>query len=126
MIPVNLLSSKIKEFLINQLDGIAKTNPMIGFIKPIIVKIIDNNFNKTKKFFNLIADSEGNIDIESILPEMIESVMKTEPFVFKTDFIGDIEIGGGLIKLNVPIVNKTLAFNNEDLEVLKELLITKE
>jgi hypothetical protein len=83
---------------------------------------VDKNFHKTKKFLDLIADETGDIDIETLLPEMIDSVMNTSPFTFKTDFMGDIELGGGLIKLNIPVINKTLIFNGDDLETLKDIL----
>ena len=40
-------------------------------------------------------DENGNIDIENILTEMTEDLLNTNPFLFKTQIIGDIEIGGG-------------------------------
>lgn len=51
--------------------------------------------------------------------------MTTEPFTFKTPFMGDINIGGGTIKLNIPLTNKSLVFNGQDLEGFKELLTAK-
>ena len=75
---------------------------------------------------DLIANDEGKIDIENILAEMIENVMTTNPFTFKTSFIGDIEIGGGQIKLNLPLTNKRLVLDMTDLEAFKEMLVTKE
>lgn len=50
---------------------------------------------------NRFADrQQGNVDVEGILTEMMENLMTTNPFSFKTSFIGDIEIGGGQIKFN--------------------------
>lgn len=69
--------------------------------------------------------SKGNIDIENILAEMMENVMTTQPFTFNTSVIGDIEVGGGHIKLNLPFTNKRLVLNMDDLEAFKEMLITK-
>lgn len=60
-----------------------------------------------------------------ILTEMMENLMTTNPFSFKTSFIGDIEIGGGQIKFNLPLTNKRLVLNMSDLEAFKETLITK-
>lgn len=48
--------------------------------------------------------------------------MSSRPFTINTSFIGDIEIGEGMIKMNLPVVNKRLAFNMSDLQELKELL----
>ena len=51
--------------------------------------------DKVTKALDLIADENGNIDIENILTEMTEGLLNTNPFLFKTQVIGDIEIGGG-------------------------------
>lgn len=118
-----LLSSKLKEYILNEINSMAKTNPLIGFTKPILTRVVDKNYTKIRKAVDFIADNEGNVDIENILPEMIESVMNTEPFKINTDFIGDVEIGGGLIKLQLPMTSKSLILNTEDLEKLKTLLI---
>lgn len=72
------------------------------------------------------ADKDGNIDIENILTEMMENLMTTNPFTFKTSFVGDIEIGGGEIKFNLPLTNKKLVLDMTDLETFKEMLITKD
>lgn len=106
--------------------SMAKTNPMIGFMKPLITRALDKNFSKVSKALDLIADKDGNIDIENILTEMMENLMTTNPFTFKTSFVGDIEIGGGEIKFNLPLTNKRLVLNMTDLETFKEMLITKD
>lgn len=59
------------------------------------------------------------------ITEMMENLMNTNPFTFKTSFIGDIEIGGGEIKFNLPFTSKRLVLNITDLETFKEMLITK-
>lgn len=57
-----------------------KANPMIGFMKPLIIRALDKNFSKVSKTLDLIADKDGNIDIENILTEMMENLMTTNPF----------------------------------------------
>ena len=59
------------------------------------------------------------------MSEMITNTINTEPFIINTSFIGDVEIGGGLIKLNIPFINNKLVLNLQDLNILKEMLITK-
>ncbi|MEE1476282.1 hypothetical protein [Fusobacterium sp.] len=81
---------------------------------------------RSSGLLDLIADKDGNIDIENILTEMMENLMTTNPFTFKTSFVGDIEIGGGEIKFNLPLTNKRLVLNMTDLETFKEMLITKD
>lgn len=122
MVTTKQLSDNLKSYISLQLDSLAQSNPMISFIKPLVTRAIDKNFNKVEKSLNLISDNDGNIDIENILTEMIQSVMTTSPFTFKTSFIGDVEIGGGLIKLNVPLTNRRLILNTTDLETFKEML----
>lgn len=125
MVDVNQLTSKLKEYVTTQVDIMAKSNPMVSFAKPLITRAVDKNFTKVKTALELIADENGNIDAEAILSEMIESVMTTEPFTFKTSYVGDIEIGGGLIKLNVPMTSKRLVFNQADLQSFREILTAK-
>lgn len=125
MINTNELTMKLREYINSQIVSLAKTNPMIGFIKPLISRVVDKNFNKINKALGLIADENGNVDIENILEEMIQSVMTTEPFTFNTSFAGDIEIGGGLIKLNIPLTDKRLILNKIDIQNFRNLLIGK-
>ena len=93
-------------------------------IKPLITRALNKKFSEVTKLLDLIADDNGNIDIENILPEMIGNIMNVEPFIFNTPFLGDIELGGGSIKLNIPLTDKKLVLGEEDLKALKELLIS--
>lgn len=120
---LQLLNNKLNEFVLNELDKIAKSNPLIGFSKPLITRVINNNFNKVKGILNLLSDSQGNIDIENILPEMIQSLMNVDTFTYNTDFMGDIIIGNGKIQFTIPVIQKTLILNTGDIEDLRQFLI---
>lgn len=126
MVAVIQLTNKLKSYISTQLDSMSKTSPMIGFIKPLITRALDKNFSKITKSLDLIADENGNVDVEGILTEMMENLMTTQPFTFKTSFVGDIEVGNGNIKLNIPLTDKRLVFNMTDLENFKEMLIAKD
>lgn len=126
MVTIMQLTDNLRAYVATQLDTMSKNTPMIGFMKPLITRALDKNFSKVTKALNLIANDEGKIDIENILTEMMENVMNTNPFTFKTSFIGDVEIGGGQIKFNLPLTNKRLVLDMTDLETFKEMLITKE
>lgn len=119
------LTDNIKSYISLQLDSMSKTTPIIGFMKPLITRALDKNFSKVTKALDLIADSEGNVDIENIISEMIDNLINTNPFTFKTSFIGDVEIGGGEIKFNLPLTNKRLVLNTTDLDTFKEMITTK-
>lgn len=125
MVTIPQLTDNLKSYISLQIDSMSTTNPMISFIKPLITRALDKNFDKVKSMLELIADSEGNIDIENIMTEMIGNVVNTKPFTFKTPFIGNIDVGGGHIILNVPLTNKRLVLNTNDLETFKDMLITK-
>ena len=125
MVTVVQLTDNLKSYVLLQLDSMSKSNPMVGFMKPFITRALDKNFDKVTKTLDLISDKEGNIDIENIITEMMENLINTNPFTFKTSFIGDIEIGGGEIKFNLPFTSKRLVLNITDLETFKEMLITK-
>ena len=126
MMTIMQLTDNLRTYITTQLDTMSKNTPMIGFMKPLITKALDKNFSKVTKALDLIANDEGKIDIENILTEMMENVINTNPFTFKTSFIGDVEIGGGQIKFNLPLTNKRLVLDMTDLEAFKEMLITKE
>lgn len=119
------LIDNLKAYIALQLDTMSKTTPIVGIAKPIITRMVNNNIGKVTKTLNLIADENGNIDVENIITEMMDNIMHSNPFVYNTSFMGDIEIGGGQIKLNLPFTNKRLVLNTTDLETFKEMLTTK-
>ena len=114
---------RLKLFLHKQINSLALTNPMISFTKPIILKVIDNNIHKANGLLSMVADETGDIDVQSLIPEMIQSVMTTKPFVYHTEFLGDLEIGGGSIKMNIPMTNSQIVLTKADLDMLKETFL---
>ena len=126
MIAIDKLTQNLKAYVVTQIDTMSKNTPMISFMKPLITRALDKNFNKITKALDLIADENGNIDIENILTEMSEGLINTNPFSFKTQVIGDIEIGGGQIKFNLPFTSKRLVLNMDDINTFKEMLTNKE
>lgn len=116
----------LKIFLNKQINSLAMTNPLISFSKPLITRIVNNKIDQADKFLSMLADSNGEIDVQSLIPEMIQSVMNTRPFVYPTGFLGDLEIGGGFIKINIPMTNNQIVLGKADLDTLKDLFINKE
>ena len=119
------LTDNIKTYISTQIEQLSNGNPIIGFLKPLVMRALDKNFSKVHTALDLIADENGNIDAEAILTEMIESIRTSQPFTFNTSFIGDIELGGGSIKFNLPFTNKKLIVGMSDREMFKEILTTK-
>lgn len=78
----------------------------------------------TQGIWDAIADKDGMIDIEGIFDEEMEVINNIDNFNFDIPFIGGGNISKGIISLEVPYVNKIVALNQTDLEVLKESLIS--
>jgi hypothetical protein len=56
---------------------------------------------------------------------MRDSVLTSQPFTVNLPVLGDVEVGNGLIMANIPMINKRLVLNRDDLNMLKEMLIIK-
>lgn len=114
-------TEKLKIFLGKQINSLATNNPLIAFAQPMISRIVNNKLNNASGFLSMLADDSGEIDTKALIPEMIQSVMNTKPFIYHTEFLGDLEIGGGFIKLNIPMTNNQLVLGRNDLEDLKRI-----
>ena len=125
MVSVMQLSKNLKDYMVSQIDVLSSSAPMVGFMKPLIIRALDKNMSKIHNAVDLIADKDGNVDIENIMAEMLDNISGMKPFSFNTSFMGDIEIGGGQVKLNVPFINKRVVLNQTDLETLRDMLTTK-
>lgn len=114
-------TEKLKVFLSKQINSLAMNNPLVAFAQPMISRIVNNKLNNAHGFLSMLADDSGEIDTNALIPEMIQSVMNTKPFVYHTEFLGDLEIGGGFIKLNIPMTNNQIVLGRNDLEDLKRI-----
>lgn len=119
---INTLVERIQSYVIAQTESMALDNPVVSFVKPLITRAMNKNLNKVRRALELISDENGQVDVDAILNEMIESVVTTKPFIINTQFIGNIEVGGGEIKLNLPFTSKRLVLNQVDLNNFKNLL----
>ena len=114
-------TEKLKIFLNKQVSSLAMNNPLIAFAQPMITRIVSNKLNSAHGFLSMLTDESGEIDTKTLIPERIQSIMNTKPFVYHTEFLGDLEIGGGFIKLNIPMTNNQLVLGRNDLEDLKQI-----
>lgn len=105
-------------------QGMGESSPAIRLLIPLAKRAITNNINSFDKFLKPIADKDSMIDIEGIFDEEMEVINNIDNFNFDIPFIGGGNISKGIISLEVPYVNKIVALNQTDLEVLKESLIS--
>lgn len=115
------VTEKLKIFLNKQVSSLAVSNPLIAFAQPMITRIVNNKLNNAHGFLSMLADENGEIDTKTLIPEMVQSVLNTKPFVYHTELLGDLEIGGGFIKLNIPMTSSQLVLGRNDLEELKQI-----
>ena len=122
MITIDNVISGIKKFILLQIDKLSEGSPLIQFMKPLIIRAVDNGVKNTRSMIELLADANGNIDTGQIIDEMVSNVINTKPFTIKVPYLNNIIIGDGTIQINVPFIDKKVVFNTEDLNTLKELI----
>lgn len=122
MITIDNVISGIKKFVLLQINKLSEGSPLVQFMRPLIVRAIDNGVKNTRSMIELLADANGNIDTGQIIDEMVSNVINTKPFTIKVPYLDNIIIGGGTIQINVPFIDKKVVFNTEDLNTLKELI----
>lgn len=125
MVKIDKLMNSLKMYANSQLQDISKGNPALSFFYPVLTRAIHNSIDRAYSTISLLADKDGNIDIEELISEMSNSLINTQPFSINTGFMGDIIIGNGSIKVTLPYVHKDIVFNSNDLDKLRELLSIK-
>lgn len=116
----------LRLYIDSQLDIMSKNTPIIGVAKPIITRIVNNNIGKLSNILGLMANESGDIDIENILNEMLSNIMSANSFSVNIPVIGDVELGGGFIKLNIPFTDKRIVLDKTDFDTFKEMIINKQ
>lgn len=122
MMTIDNVISGIKKFILLQIDKLSEGSPLVQFMKPLIIRAVDNGIKNTRSMIELLADANGNIDTGQIIDEMVSNVINTKPFTIKVPYLDNIIIGDGTIQINIPFIDKKVVFNTEDLNTLKELI----
>lgn len=77
-----------------------------------------------KRLFVLTQDENGMIDVEGIMSETIDNLLVAQVKKYP-EVLGGVEIGNGKVRMNIPVINKVVEFDTDDIKTLKETLITK-
>ena len=120
---VDVIMDNLHRFIDMKLSALAQENPLLALIKPLASRAIDNNLYKIEFLLKQVSDKDGLVDIDGILTEMSENILNTKPFKLDTGLLGELEIGSGKIKMDIPMMNKSLVLNQQDLLELKNMLI---
>lgn len=108
-----------------QINSICGDSLIGNFMKPLVKRGIENKLSEVETFINLFVNKEGNIDIGGIIDEMSVNVIQSKPFTKELGELGNIEIGEGKVKLNIPAIDKRLVYTEADFKILKDLLTNK-
>lgn len=111
-------------FVNNKVTDLSTQNPLINIFRPVIARAVNNNLNKLNVVLKLIQDADGNIDIENILSEMIDNLVVSKIQKYP-DILGGVTIGEGHIKIGLPLINKAIMLDSDDIEEFKEKLIAQ-
>lgn len=123
MITAKDVKEKLTTFLGEEVTKISNSNPMIAFFKPIIDRIINGNINKLDDMLKLLENDKGHIDVTHILSEMTNSLMTTQPFTLDVGLFGNIEIGNGIVKMDVPFTDKSITLNSDDITRFRRMFL---
>ena len=115
---VDVIMNNLRNFVSVKLTSLSQNNPMMALIKPLASRVIDNNMYKVETLLKQISDKDGLVDIEG----MSDNIINIKPFKVETGLLGQLEIGAGKIKMDIPMVNKSLVLNQQDLNELKDML----
>jgi hypothetical protein len=109
----------MKAFANAKISDMGSNNSIILFTQPILNRAVDNMLHKADSLLALIEDPNGCIDIESIVDEMITNLITTKSRTYD-DILAGLTIGDGHIKINIPLIDKQLVFDTND---IKEMLM---
>jgi hypothetical protein len=121
MVTVDRFTNNVQTYVDVLLKKLSKDNPLIGLTKPLIQRGVSKYTDDIKKYANMIADKDGNIDVVGILDEMTDSVISDSKFDIDTPF-GKINIGEGKVVIPIPLSTKSVTLDLDDITELKNTL----
>lgn len=124
MVERKIIIDKVVGFANAKLSEMSSTNPFVLIIRPFVARAINNNISKFDSLLKIVQDDKGMVDIEGIMDEMVDNLLVAQVKKYP-DVLGGVEIGNGAVKVNIPMLNKAVVFDTDDIRTFKETLITK-
>lgn len=112
------------EFINTKVMPLLGNSNLVIMAKPFINRAIENKIGKLDSILNLVANDKGMIDIEGIFNETIDNLIVSKVQAYPSTF-GTFEIGNSAIKWNIPVIDKALNFNIDDIKELNNIIISK-
>ena len=120
---VNNVVSGTKNYINQLIDTTAESDFAISVIRPIVKMGINNNFYKIEKLLKLVADKDGNIDVDKLVDDTIGSVLNGRKGVLPVGDIATINIGDNCLTFIIPSLNKYFKFDSSDFIKFKNYLV---
>lgn len=102
----------------------SSTNPVVLIARPYIARVINNNIAKFDSLLKLAQDDNGMVDIEGIINETVDNLLVAQVKKYP-EVLGGVEIGNGTIRVKIPLIDKVIELDTNDLTAFKETLTSK-
>lgn len=109
---------------LTKLSEMSSTNLLVLITRPFIARAVNNNLAKLDSLLKLVQDENGMIDVEGIMSETVDNLLVAQVKKYP-EVLGGVEIGNGKVRMNIPVINKVIEFDTDDIKTLKETLIAK-
>lgn len=124
MVERKVIIDKIVGFANSKLSELSSTNPVVLIARPYIARVINNNIAKFDSLLKLAQDDNGMVDIEGIINETADNLLVAQVKKYP-EVLGGVEIGNGTIRVKIPLIDKVIELDTNDLTAFKETLTSK-
>lgn len=124
MVERKVIIDKVVGFANAKLSELSSTNPVVLIARPYIARVINNNIAKFDSLLKLAQDDNGMVDIEGIINETADNLLVAQVKKYP-EVLGGVEIGNGTIRVKIPLIDKVIELDTNDLNAFRETLISK-
>nr|UVM95963.1 MAG: hypothetical protein [Bacteriophage sp.] len=124
MVERKVIIDKVVSFANAKLSELSSTNPVVLIARPYIARVINNNIAKFDSLLKLAQDDNGMVDIEGIINETADNLLVAQVKKYP-EVLGGVEIGNGTIRVKIPLIDKVIELDTNDLTAFRETLTSK-
>lgn len=124
MVERKVIIDKVVGFANAKLSELSSTNPVVLIARPYIARVINNNIAKFDSLLKLAQNDNGMVDIEGIINETADNLLVAQVKKYP-EILGGVEIGNGTIRVKIPLIDKVIELDTNDLNAFKETLTSK-
>lgn len=124
MVERKVIIDKVVGFANAKLSELSSTNPVVLIARPYIARVINNNIAKFDSLLKLAQDDNGMVDIEGIINETVDNLLVAQVKKYP-EVLGGVEIGNGTIRVKIPLIDKVIELDTNDLNAFRETLTSK-